>query len=140
MSNRLLLIIFSLSILCSCGDLKGGKKIKDGISSGKAVIELDSTVANYGTFPKSVGTISTSFHFTNTGDADLVFLDVDYSCGCVLANYPLKPIKPGKNGEVIVSYRTQNKNPGEFVYKVYFAINGSPSNIVLEVRGNMTNN
>ena len=110
---------------------------KDGTPK-QASIQLDSIDARLGTFPRSASTQSTVFTFTNIGDADLEFLDVDYSCGCVSAVYPEKPVKPGKSGKIVVTYKGRLKNPGRVYQKVYFAVSGKPTNFVLRIHGQMT--
>ena len=96
-------------------------------------------VHNYGTIQKGADGNCT-FTFTNVGTAPLEFLDVDYSCGCISATYPEKPVKPGKKGEIKVTFNTDYKDPGKFYYKVYFAVTGWPENFVLRLKGDMTEN
>ena len=130
----ILLCVLSALFLFSC---KGSKTRPDGTPK-EASIKLDSTSANLGTFPKSASTRTAVFTFTNVGDDKLEFYDVDYSCGCVKATYPDKPVKPGKSGEIVVTYKGINKKPGNVYQKVYFACSGKPSNFVLRVKGVMT--
>ena len=116
----------------------GRKTTRPDGSPKMAAIQLDSTSAHIGTFPKSASRKTVVFTFTNVGDAPLEFLDVDYSCGCVSATYPEKPVKPGKKGEIVVTYKGQNKDPGKVYQKVYFAVSGKPENFVLRIHGQMT--
>jgi len=139
--RRIFVFLFGLillsALLFSCsGKGKGGK---DG-AKRQAVIQLDSTSAWLGTFPKSQSVRSTVFTFTNVGDANLEFLDMDVSCGCVSAVLPEKPIKPGKKGEIIVTFRGKNKKPGKVYQKVYVEVNCDPPTFVLRVSGQMTEN
>lgn len=136
LNHKTLLFITLVFILVSCGG-KGPRK--DG-SPREASVRLDSTTARLGTFPKSAGKVSTVFTFTNDGDAPLEFLDHDVSCGCVSAVFPDKPVKPGRSGEILVTFKGKNKNPGKVYYKVYVETNGSPHTFVLRVTGQMTEN
>ena len=77
-------------LVASCGR----KTTKADGSPKVSSIQLDSTSAWIGTFPKSDSRRTTVFTFTNVGDAPLEFLDHDVSCGCVSASFPEKPIKP----------------------------------------------
>ena len=122
--------------LFSCG----GKKTRSDGSPKVASIQLDSTSAHIGTFPKSASTRTTVFTFTNVGDAPLEFLDHDVSCGCVSATFPEKPVKPGKKGEIHVTFKGKNKSPGKVYYKVYVETNGDPRILTLRINGQMTEN
>ena len=128
-------LAFLLPGLCSC---HSGVR-KDGTLK-QASIQLDSVDAKIGTFPRSASTRTTVFTFTNVGDAPLEFLDVDYSCGCVTATYPEKPVTPGKRGEIVVTYNGRLKKAGRVYQKVYFAVSGKPENFVLRIHGQMTEN
>lgn len=139
MRHILLYVLLVLSVsfgLSSCRD----KTIRKDGSPKVASIQLDSTSAHIGTFPKSASTRTTVFTFTNVGDAPLEFLDHDVSCGCVSATFPEKPVKPGKKGEIHVTFKGKNKNPGKVYYKVYVETNGDPRILTLRINGQMTEN
>ena len=121
-------------LVASCGR----KTTKADGSPKVSSIQLDSTSAWIGTFPKSDSRRTTVFTFTNVGDAPLEFLDHDVSCGCVSASFPEKPIKPGKKGEIHVTFKGQNKDPGKVYYKVYVETNGDPRVFTLRIHGQMT--
>ena len=132
-------IVFLLCILLTVflSSCKESKTRPDGTPK-QAEIQLDSTTAWLGTFPKSASTRTAVFTFTNVGDDKLEFLGVDYSCGCVKATYPEKPVKPGKSGEIVVTFKGVNKRPGKVYQKVYFACTGKTENFTLRVKGVMT--
>ena len=48
----------------------------------------------------------------NTGKKPLIILEAVGSCGCVHVKYPKKPIAPGKQAKIIVTYHPYA--PGEF--------------------------
>ena len=127
--SHLILVLVAVVSLVSCKSTVR----KDGTPK-QASIQLDSID------PRSASTQSTVFTFTNIGDADLEFLDVDYSCGCMSAVYPEKPVKPGKSGKIVVTYKGRLKKAGKVYQKVYFAVSGKPSNFVLRIHGQMTEN
>ena len=137
---KFLYFVFILLSLSLCMFSCRGKKPAEGDKPKRAEIQLDSDYTWMGTFPKSIKRKSTVFTFTNVGTAPLEFLDVDYSCGCISATYPKKPVKPGKKGEIKVTFNTDYKDPGKFYYKVYFAVTGWPENFVLRLKGDMTEN
>lgn len=50
------------------------------------------------------------FEFENTGDADLVLVRVETSCGCTaLKSWPREPIAPGENGQIEVTFDSNQK-------------------------------
>ena len=77
-------------------------------------------------------TISYSFHFKNTGNADLVISGCEASCGCTVANYPHEHIAPGADGYVTVSFASAGKN-GQQVQEVVVHSNAQPSSQTLRI-------
>ena len=54
--------------------------------------------------------VSKVFTFENTGDEDLILLNVKASCGCTVPeNWPKYPISPGDTGEIEVSFNSVSK-------------------------------
>ncbi|MBO7577664.1 MAG: DUF1573 domain-containing protein [Prevotella sp.] len=54
------------------------------------------------------------YEFRNTGDEPLVVQNITTDCGCTVAEYTRKPIKPGKKGIVTVTYDGQYTEAGYF--------------------------
>ena len=71
-------------------------------------------------------TISYSFKFTNTGDADLVISGCSASCGCTVADYPKERIKPGKSGYITVTFKSKGMS-GQQMKEVTVASNTQPA-------------
>ena len=74
-----------------------------------------------------------TFQFTNTGHPPLIILDVKTSCGCTIADWTKKPIKPGKSGEILVTYDAAF--PGTFHKEISVFYNGKDSPANLEIKG-----
>ena len=51
------------------------------------------------------------YHFKNTGEHPLIIKDVRPSCGCTVAEKPLEPVAPGKEGSIKAVFDSHNK-PG----------------------------
>ena len=51
------------------------------------------------------------YRFKNTGEKPLIIKDVRPSCGCTVAEKPLAPIAPGREGSIKAVFDSQNK-PG----------------------------
>lgn len=77
-------------------------------------------------------TISYSFKFTNTGNADLVISGCDASCGCTVADYPKERIAPGKTGYITVSFKSQGMT-GHQLKEVIVASNTQPAKTRLRI-------
>ena len=54
--------------------------------------------------------VTHTFHFTNEGTADLLITSVSASCGCTVAKYSKKPVKPGASGVIEVEFNSLGKN------------------------------
>lgn len=51
-----------------------------------------------------------TFKFTNTGDKNLILIDVKSTCGCTVPeDWPKQPIAPGEGGEIKVIFNSHNK-------------------------------
>ena len=77
-------------------------------------------------------TISYSFKFTNTGNADLIISGCDASCGCTVANYPKERIAPGKTGYITVSFKSQGMS-GQQIKDIIVASNTQPARTRLRI-------
>lgn len=136
-----ILILFSVLMLLSCN---GGEKHNDvdiiknpNTANGydesekmpKIVFETD--MHDFGQLMAGE-TISYSFKFTNTGNADLIISGCDASCGCTVADYPKERIAPGKTGYVTVSFKSQGMS-GHQVKEVVVATNAQPAKTRLRI-------
>lgn len=76
--------------------------------------------------------ISYSFHFTNTGNADLVISSCSSTCGCTVADYPKHRIAPGEDGYIPVSFKSAGKS-GQQYQEVTVMSNAQPSRQKLKI-------
>ncbi len=74
-----------------------------------------------------------TFTFTNTGKNPLVIQNVKTTCGCTVPEWTRKPVKAGKNGEIIVTYNTTH--PGRFNKTITVFYNGKNSPETLTIKG-----
>ena len=82
------------------------------------------------------GKVSCEFEFTNTGDAPLVIIDAEATCGCTRPEYPKSPISPGKKGKIKVTYNPAGR-PGPIDRVVTVRSNGVPKKVRLKLKGNV---
>lgn len=78
-----------------------------GIKAKGPIISMDKTEHDYGILLEGANG-KCVFNVRNTGDKPLVIDHVTSSCGCTTAEYPDKPIDPGRTGKIIVEYGTHN--------------------------------
>lgn len=96
-----------------------------------AAITFDNDLHDFGRL--SAGeSISYSFHFTNTGNADLIITGCSATCGCTVADYPRQRIAPGGDGYITVTFKSAGKSGHQF-QEVTVATNAQPSRVKLKI-------
>lgn len=104
---------------------------------GKAKIEFKETSHDYGTFKEESGSQSYTFTFTNKGDVPLILNNVQPSCGCTTPEWIRKPIPPGQEGYIKVSYDPKGR-PGKFNKSIQVISNAENATVVLYIKGEVT--
>ena len=95
------------------------------------VMTFDSDLHDFGRL--SAGeSISYSFHFRNTGNADLVISSTSATCGCTVADYPHGRIAPGGEGYVTVTIKSAGKS-GQQYQEVTVVTNAQPATYRLKI-------
>lgn len=74
-----------------------------------------------------------NFQFTNPGKTPLVIFEVKTSCGCTVPDWPKKPIKSGRKGEIKIKYDAAS--PGVFHKTITVYFNGEESPQILTIKG-----
>ena len=80
--------------------------------------------------------VTYSFKFHNTGGSDLLITKVSTSCGCTVGKYPREPIKPGKKGNIEVTFDT-NRRKGIQNKTVTVLANTEPNKTMLRIKANV---
>ncbi len=79
--------------------------------------------------------VSKVFTFENTGDTDLILLNVKGSCGCTVPeDWPKHPIAPGDSGEIKVTFNSANR-VGKIRKTVRIEANTLPTVTMLAITG-----
>ena len=142
------LLLLSLLIAVACADTqKNGDIDVDLINNPNSAqgydqsarvpkITFDSDLHDFGRIT-SGESISYSFHFRNTGDADLVLSGCSATCGCTVADYPRGRIAPGKEGYVTVTFNSQGKT-GQQYQEVTVTSNAQPGRNILKITAQVT--
>ena len=73
------------------------------------------------------------FKVRNNGESPLIISNVETSCGCTVPEWTKKPIKPGKEGEINITY--ESDFPGQFRKTITVFYNGASSPDTLLIKG-----
>ena len=142
------LLLLSLLIAAACADTqKNGDIDVDLINNPNSAqgydqsarvpkITFDSDLHDFGRITSGESS-SYSFHFRNTGDADLVLSGCSATCGCTVADYPRGRIAPGKEGYVTVTFNSQGKT-GQQYQEVTVTSNAQPGRNILKITAQVT--
>ena len=95
------------------------------------VITFDEDMHDFGRLSAGEN-ISYSFHFRNTGNADLIISGCSATCGCTVASFPKERIVPGGDGYVTVSFNSTGKS-GQQVQEVTVVSNAQPARSKLRI-------
>jgi hypothetical protein len=72
-------------------------------NKGQAKIEFSETEFDFGMINQGEK-VSHRFVFKNSGNGDLYIKDVDPSCGCTVASFPNKAVKPGETSYIETTF------------------------------------
>lgn len=101
-------------------------------NTSKAAIEWEKTEYDFGKIKKNVP-VTADFEFKNTSLVPLVITSVRASCGCTVASYPKKPIKPGETE--VISTTFDARNSGHFTKSITVHSNANDPVQVLVIKG-----
>lgn len=97
---------------------------------------FESVEYDFGEIPHKSRKVECRFEFVNEGSAPLVITKTLTSCTCVKVSYDKKPVMPGCEGVITVSYEVNKKEPGIF-YKVIEVYSNAPEKHTnLVIKGN----
>lgn len=137
---QLLILLSTLLTLAACHsgttndiDLIKNPNSAQGYDSKQKmpIMTFDSEMHDFGRL--SAGeSISYSFHFRNTGNADLIISSTSASCGCTVADYPHGRVAPGADGYVTVTFNSAGK-AGQQYQEVTVVSNAQPARNKLKI-------
>jgi hypothetical protein len=118
--------------------IPGGVVSMPNTASGKTsleglpVISFKDTIHDFGRVIQGE-VVSYAFKFTNTGKSDLVIAGVSASCGCTATEYPKKPVKPGEDDYIKVTF-TSGGREGFQKKTVTIAANTQPNTTIIAIK------
>lgn len=107
-----IIIILSLAAMQAWGQSPARNEGKRQ-ESGCALIDIADSEHDFGRVAEKGKKVSYDFTFRNTGDCPLVITRVASSCKCVDAGYTKRPVPPGGEGVITVTYNPR-KQQGVF--------------------------
>ena len=100
-------------------------------------LEFEPSSFDFGRIEEAGGVCSCTFVGTNRGTKPIVLVDIVTTCGCTTPTYSRKPIRPGEQTEVVVSYDPYNR-PGSFDRKLFLYGPRQERLATLTIRGEVT--
>jgi hypothetical protein len=74
-----------------------------------------------------------TFVFKNIGEQPIIINKIQSSCGCTVPEKPEKPVMPGEQGEIKVSYDT--KRMGGFSKQITIYSNAKTARKIIKIKG-----
>lgn len=100
-----------------------------------AAMRLLQAYHDFGDVPRRGGDLSYDFPFVNEGNVPLVVTRVVTSCSCIKATFPRRPVSPGGEGVIRVTYQPIKSEPGIFHKVIQIFSNAVEGLQVITVRG-----
>ena len=100
-----------------------------------AHLALEHPTHDFGDVPRKGGDVTHDFHFRNEGTEPLVVLRVITSCSCVKASFPKRPVAPGGEGVIRITYQPHKSEPGTFHKVIRIQSNAEAGDDLLVVQG-----
>ena len=101
------------------------------------ILVFEKNTIDYGKItPESSG--RRTFKFKNRGNAPLIIQKVKGSCGCVVLNFPKKPIMPNGGGEIEIVYNVLKI--GRISRTITVTSNTKKPITVLKIKGRVVKN
>ncbi len=94
---------------------------------------------SFGKVAEKGGKVSHIYPFTNTGNAPLVILSVETSCGCTKATFDKKPVLPGGSGQITITYDPKRQENGVFYKAIQVFTNESVKRRIIVAQGEVVN-
>lgn len=121
-----LLVTLTATFLC-CLTSAGQEKISDGL-------EIDKRVHNFGDIMLDSGPVSCTFTIKNVSKKPAIIYNVTTTCGCTDVSWTKEPIRPGKTGNITVTY-SNDEGPYPFDKSVTVYLSDVKKPLVLKLRG-----
>lgn len=125
MTKKILVFLFALILLPVVA------------GAAKPELEFSSKTFDFGTVRESAQPVETEFTMTNVGNEPVAILSASTSCGCSKAEFPKKPVGPGKTAKIKVKFNPAGQH-GEINREVKLRIKsagGKSLRVPLKITG-----
>lgn len=141
MKRTTMMLLLSLFILSCTGstemDLEQRRTDYAEYIDNPTEMSFDEMEYDFGTV-KEGDQVKHVFKFKNTGDQNLILINVKGSCGCTVPeDWPKHPIAPGETGEISVNFDSQGR-VGNVKKSVRVEANTNPSLNIVNIVGIVT--
>ena len=82
--------------------------------------------------------VSYTFKFKNVGNAPLIITNIEKTCGCTSPDFSSKPIKPGEEGKITITYDSKG-HKGFQNKRLIVKANTNPSETILRIKAQVEN-
>ncbi len=131
---RILGIIFFAALAASLGL---------GLCSAKKgeLLDFETKQHDFGTVSASADPVVVEYKFSNTDAEPVAVLSVSTGCGCTRPDYPVRPIEPGGNGTIKITFLPKGQE-GSVSKNIIVRYRGAKAKaskrITLRLRGTVT--
>lgn len=109
------------------------KVTAENVTNGKLpVVKFDKTEHDFGKITEG-DKVETVFKITNDGEADLIIVNAQGSCGCTVPEYPKEPVKPGASADMKVTFNSKGK-PGQQQKSVTLTTNTKEGSEMVKIK------
>jgi hypothetical protein len=98
------------------------------------VLKLMQKEYNLGQIAESGGTVTRVYKFRNEGNKPLVIVRAETACACTKASFSKKPVMPGQEGEITVTYNPRHQS-GTFNKAISIYTNVPGVRYIVTLRG-----
>lgn len=79
-------------------------------AKGKDLLQFDNTKYDFGIVDENHGPVVHEYKFVNTADEPVAVLSVNTGCGCTRPEYPVKPLDPGQQGVIKITFEPKGQD------------------------------
>lgn len=102
----------------------------------RAQLVFEPSAWDFGTIEEEAGRVTHRFTGENRSDRPIVILDVATSCGCTVPEFSRRPILPGEQTEIVVTFDPRDR-PGTFEKQLHVYSTQRERIATLSVRGSV---
>ena len=103
MITRIKYILLSITLLAACAVR----------AAADSPLKFDAVSHDFGSIREADGKVSHTFRFRNVSAKPVVIVAVQTTCGCTVPEYSKRPVMPGEEGEITLTYNPADR-PGSF--------------------------